>query len=75
MLSSLVFANLQALSFPPLQKSANSRSFLFNHLRTLLSLLCTLRQVISFLFNRLRNFCRKHPGVLPLSALQAPAHA
>ena len=35
MLSSLVFASLQAFSFPPLQKSANSRPFLFNGLGTL----------------------------------------
>ena len=74
MLSSLVFASLQALSFPPLQESANSRPFLFNHLRTLLSLSCTLRQVISFTFNGLGTLCQKHPGVPP-SAVQAPSHA
>ena len=68
MIESPVFNNLQPRSFPSRQKSALSRPFIFNHLRTLASLFCSSRQLISFIFNRLRTLCAKHPGV-PLSAI------
>ena len=75
MIDSLVFNNLQPRSTPSRQKSANSRPFVFNHLRTLVSLFCSSWQVISFIFNRLRTLCAKHPGV-PLSAIrEVHAHA
>ena len=75
MIDSLVFINLQPRSTPPRQKSANSRPFVFNHLRTVVSLSCSSRQVISFIFNRLRTLCAKHPGVPPLTPSEVAAHA
>ena len=75
MIESLVFNNLQPRSTPSRQKSANSRPFVFNHLRTVVSLSCSSRQVISFIFNRLRTLCVKHPGVPPLTPSKVAAHA
>ena len=75
MIDSFVFNNLPPRSSPSRQKSANSRPFVFNHLRTLVSLFCSSRQVISFIFNHLRTLYTKHRGV-PLSAIrEVPAHA
>jgi len=82
MIDSLVFNNLPLRSTPSRQKSANSRPFVFNHLRTstsisegLLSLSFTRGNIKPFIFNHLRTLCAKHPGV-PLSAIrEVPAHA
>ena len=82
MLNSIVFNNLQRRSSRSRQKSANSRPFVFNHLRTftsisegLLSLSFTRAKIKPFIFNHLRTLCAKHPGV-PLSAIrEVPAHA
>jgi len=82
MIDSLVFNNLQPRSTPSRQKTANSRPFVFNHLRTftsisegLLSLSFTRAKIKPFIFNRLRTLCAKHRGV-PLSAIrEVPLHA
>ena len=70
MIDSLVFNNLQPRSTPSRQKTANSRPFVFNHLRTftsisegLLSLSFTRAKIKPFIFNRLRTLCSKHQGV------------
>ena len=75
MIDSPVFKNLQPRCTPSRQKSASFRPFVFNHLRTLVPLFCSSRQVISFIFNHLRTLYTKHRGV-PLSAIrEVPAHA
>ena len=82
MIDSLVFNNLQPRSTPSRQKTANSRPFVFNHLRTftsisegLLSLSFTRAKIKPFIFNRLRTLCAKHPGIPPLTPSKVAAHA
>lgn len=47
------------------------RSFVFNHLRTLLSLSCTRAQIISFKFNSFRTLCQKCRGVPSFASASA----
>ncbi len=82
MLNSLVVNNLQLRSSPFRQKSANSRPFVFNHLRTfapssegLLSLSFTRAKIKPFIFSRLRTLYTKHLGVPPPAIRELAAYA